>query len=96
MIKRKNRIYIALYSYFLSMIGMFFTGTAWWFLLTIIAVVYIFAGGRKHVWFNGFYRDFCILCIAIFMGHHIDDKNCFGIYGSYKYKRKNDGYIFTM
>jgi len=49
MIDRTNRICIALYSYFLSMVGMFFTGSAWCFLIFLSAIIYIFVGGKKHV-----------------------------------------------
>jgi hypothetical protein len=49
MITKKNRVYMALSSYFLAMIGLFFTGSAWWFLLVLIAIIYIFIGGKKHV-----------------------------------------------
>ncbi len=49
MIKRRDRVYITFGTYFIAMIGLFFTGTAWWFVLLPIGVIYIFVGGKKHV-----------------------------------------------
>ncbi len=49
MIKIKDRVYIALGTYFLATIGLFFTGIVWWYLLIIPAVLYIVLGGKKHV-----------------------------------------------
>ena len=49
MMTRKDRIYVALGSYFLSMLGLFFTSSALWFLMIIPAIVYVIFGGKKHV-----------------------------------------------
>ncbi len=49
MIKRKDRIYIAFGTYFIAMLGLFFTGTAWWFTLLLLGILYVIFGGKKHV-----------------------------------------------
>ena len=49
MMTKKNRIYIAFGTYFIATIGLFFTGTALWYLLIIPALIYVFIGGRNHV-----------------------------------------------
>lgn len=49
MMSRKNRIYVALGSYFLATLGLFFTGTPWWYLLIVPAILFIIIGGKKHV-----------------------------------------------
>lgn len=49
MLTRKERIYVALSSYFLAVIGLFFTGSSLWFLLVLVAIVYAVIGGKKHV-----------------------------------------------
>ncbi len=49
MLKRKDRIYVSIGTYFLAMLGLFFTGSSWWFLLLLVGIVYVIVGGKKHV-----------------------------------------------
>ena len=49
MMTKINRVFVALGTYFIATIGLFFTGSVWWYLLVPVGIAYIFFGGRKHV-----------------------------------------------
>jgi len=47
--KLKDRILVMLSSYFWAVIGLFFTGSFLFFAIPVVAVIYLFVGGKKHV-----------------------------------------------
>lgn len=49
MMSRKNRIYVCLGTYFLATLGLFFTGSPWWFVLLLGGLIFVILGGKKHV-----------------------------------------------
>ncbi|MFA7589357.1 MAG: hypothetical protein WCY22_03240 [Acholeplasmataceae bacterium] len=46
---KKDRMMVLLSSYFWATLGLFFTGTFWFFLLPVFAMIFTFFGGKKHV-----------------------------------------------
>ncbi len=48
-LRLKDRILVMLQSFFLCVLGFFFTGSFLWFILLIIPIVYVWLGGKKHV-----------------------------------------------
>ncbi len=49
MMNKRDRIYIALGTYFLATLGLFFTGSIWWYLIIMPAIIFVILGGKKHV-----------------------------------------------
>lgn len=47
--KLKYRFYVLLSSYTWAIIGLFLTGSLFFFVLPVAAIIYIFMGGKKHV-----------------------------------------------
>lgn len=47
--KLKYRFYILFSAYTWATIGLFLTGSLWFYLLPLMSFVYLFIGGRKHV-----------------------------------------------
>ncbi len=47
--KTRDRFLVLLSSYFWAILGLFFTSSFLFFALPVIALVYLFVGGRKHV-----------------------------------------------
>ena len=47
--KLKDRVLVLLSSYFWAVLGLFFTGSFLFFIIPVVAVVYLFVGGKKHV-----------------------------------------------
>lgn len=48
-IKTKDKKFVVLSSFFYGVLGYFFTGSLWWFLILIIALLFVCIGGKKHV-----------------------------------------------
>ncbi|MCD4826316.1 MAG: hypothetical protein K8Q99_00885 [Acholeplasmataceae bacterium] len=48
-IKIKDRILVMLSSFFYGVLGYFFTGSLWWFLIVLAALLFVCIGGKKHV-----------------------------------------------
>jgi hypothetical protein len=47
--RKKDRILVALSSFFWAVVGLFFTGSFLFFLIPLAGVIYAVLGGRKHV-----------------------------------------------
>ncbi len=47
--RTKDRILVALSSFFYATVGLFFTGSFLFFLIPLAGVAYAMFGGRKHV-----------------------------------------------
>jgi hypothetical protein len=48
-LRLKDRILVMLQSFFLCVLGLFFTGSFLWFILLLIPLTYVIIGGKKHV-----------------------------------------------
>lgn len=48
-LRLKDRILVMLQSFFICVVGYFFTGSFLWFIMLLIALVYVIIGGKKHV-----------------------------------------------
>lgn len=48
-LRLKDRILVMLQSFFLSVLGYFFTGSFLWFIILFIAFMYVLIGGKNHV-----------------------------------------------
>ena len=59
--KLKYRFYVLLSSYTWAIIGLFLTGSLFFFVLPVAAIIYIFMGGKKHVWDHDCYLLLCVL-----------------------------------
>ncbi|MDY0075084.1 MAG: hypothetical protein RBR75_04360 [Acholeplasmataceae bacterium] len=47
--KLKQRFYIMISAYTWAIIGLFFTGSFWFFILPAGALLYLLIGGKRHV-----------------------------------------------
>jgi hypothetical protein len=47
--RTKDRILVALSSFFWAVVGLFFTGSFLFFLIPLAGIIYAVLGGRKHV-----------------------------------------------
>lgn len=45
----KDRVLVALSSFFYAVVGLFFTGSFLFFLIPLIGIIYAIIGGKKHV-----------------------------------------------
>ena len=45
----KDRILVMLSSVFYATLGFFFTGSFLWYLILVVALIYVVVGGKKHV-----------------------------------------------
>jgi len=48
-LRLKDRILVMLQSFFLCVLGFFFTGSFLWFILLLVPLTYVIIGGGKHV-----------------------------------------------
>jgi hypothetical protein len=48
-VRLKDRILVMLSSFFYGVLGYFFTGSMWWFLILLVALLFVGIGGKKHV-----------------------------------------------
>lgn len=47
--KLRQRFYVLFSSYTIATLGLFFTGSLWFFILPLCALGFLFVGGKRHV-----------------------------------------------
>ncbi|MGE4319847.1 MAG: hypothetical protein AB7E61_00190 [Acholeplasmataceae bacterium] len=47
--RKLDKTLVVLSSYFYAVIGLFFTGSLWWFILIPFVTLLVVIGGKKHV-----------------------------------------------
>lgn len=47
--KLRQRFYVLFSAYAIATLGLFFTGLLWFFVLPLLALGFLFVGGKRHV-----------------------------------------------
>jgi hypothetical protein len=48
MMRKKDRVLVFLSTFFIGMLGVFFFGTIIFYIFSILALIYVFIGGKIH------------------------------------------------